>query len=67
MFRAVLILLVAVALFAQLDGSYTLPLEDPAIDYANAPVNEPVYRLKLEIESGKRKLDYDPDFGYLPS
>jgi hypothetical protein len=53
--------------FGQLDGSYTLPLEDPAIDYAKAPVTERVYRLKLEIDSGSRKLAYDPDLGYLPA
>jgi hypothetical protein len=53
--------------YSQLDGSYTLPLEDPAIDYAKAPVSDPVWRLKNELESGKRKLAYDPDLGYLPS
>lgn len=68
----ILLLSIAVAVLCavamgQLDGSYTLPLEDPAIDYAKAPVTERVYQLKLEIESGKRKLDYDADLGYLPS
>ncbi|MEP7361998.1 MAG: hypothetical protein ABI972_01985 [Acidobacteriota bacterium] len=71
MSRLILLLIAAAALCAialgQLDGSYTLPLEDPVIDYAKAPVTERVYQLKLEIESGKRKLAYDPDLGYLPS
>jgi len=53
--------------YAQLDGSYTMPLEDPAIDYAKAPVSDRVYKLKLELESGKRKLAYDADLGYLPA
>jgi len=71
MLRPLLLIIASTALCAialgQLDGSYTLPLEDSAIDYAKAPVTERVYQLKLEIESGKRKLGYDPDLGYLPS
>ena len=70
MSRAILCLfaaMFAVLGYAQLDGSYTLPLEDESINYAKAPVTDRVYKLKLEIESGKRKLDYDPDLGYLPS
>ena len=59
--------LLSVVAFAQLDGSYTLPIEDPVLNYAKAPVTERVYQLKLEIEGGKRKLDYDADLGYLPS
>lgn len=61
------LVLIAVVGFAQLDGSYTMPLEDEAINYAKAPVTDRVYKLKLELEAGKRKLDYDPDLGYLPA
>jgi hypothetical protein len=57
------LVLIAVVGFAQLDGSYTMPLDNEAINYAKAPVTDRVYKLKLELEAGKRKLDYDPDLG----
>lgn len=53
--------------FSQLDGSYTLPLEDAAINYAKAPVSDRVWRLKQDLQAGKVKLAYDADLGYLPA
>ena len=68
--RAISILaaaLFAALAFSQLDGSYTLPLEDSAINYAKAPVSDRVAQLKKDLESARKKLAYDPDLGYLPS
>ncbi len=52
---------------ADLDGSYVLPLEDSAIQYATRPLADPVTLLKQRLARGEAKLDYDPEFGYLPS
>jgi hypothetical protein len=43
-----------------------LPLDHPAIQYAN-PANDAVTRLGSQIASGKAKLEYRPVLGYLPS
>ena len=60
------VLLVARAV-ADLDGSYVLPLDDWAIQYATRPLADPVTLLQQRIKRGEAKLDYDPDYGYLPS
>jgi hypothetical protein len=52
---------------ADLDGSYVLPLDDWAIQYATRPLADPVTLLQQRIKRGEAKLDYDPDYGYLPS
>jgi hypothetical protein len=59
--------LAAVPTLADLDGSYVLPLDNPAIEYAKRPVNDPVSRFQARLDSGAVKLEYHPDLGYLPS
>jgi hypothetical protein len=53
--------------FALLEGSYILPLEDLAIEYATRPLADPVTLLQQRLKRGEAKLEYDPDYGYLPS
>ncbi len=54
-------------LFASLDGSYMLPLDDPSIQYANPAIFDPVTRLQQRLDRGETKLAYDATLGYLPS
>src|SRR5262249_11925511 len=58
---------VAVCALAQLEGSYVLPLEHDAIQYAKLPLADPVWQLQQRLRSGDARLDYDPDYGYLPA
>src|SRR5688500_15289549 len=60
-------LLAAVCAFAQLEGSYILLLDDPAILYATRPLGDPVTLLQQRLKRGEAKLEYHPDYGYLPS
>ena len=54
--------------FAELSGSFLLPLDHDAIQYAKAPVDDAVSRLAQRIARGEVKLDWDEDgFGYLRS
>jgi hypothetical protein len=53
--------------FAGLNGSYLLPLDHDAIQYAKAPVDDVVARLQRRIDSGEVKLKSDEEFGYLRS
>src|ERR1700682_2133128 len=59
--------LAAARAFADLDGSYVLPLDDWAIQYATRPLADPVTLLQQRIKRGEAKLEYDPDYGYLKS
>src|SRR5438552_3375550 len=63
---AAAVLLTACA-FADLDGSYVLPFDDWAIQYATRQLSDPVTLLQQRIQRGEAKLEYDPDYGYLPS
>jgi hypothetical protein len=54
-------------LWAGLDGSYTVPLEDPAIEYATRPVSDPVARLQERLNRKETRLRFDPEWGYLPA
>lgn len=57
----------AVLLADRLEDTFYIPLDDPAINYAG-PVSDPVAKLETQLESGKAKLDYDPNgWGYLPA
>src|SRR3954452_3763030 len=51
--------LLAARVFAGLDSSYLLPLEDPAIQYSNVPLSDPVTRLQQRLNQGEVKLAYD--------
>src|SRR5262245_13814346 len=69
--KAILVLVIgaltATASLADLSGSYVVPLDDPAIQYASRPVADPVSKLQERLNRGEVKLDYHPDFGYLVS
>ncbi len=58
---------VALCAWAGLDGSYVLPDDHQAIQYARRPVDDAVSRLQKRISSGGVKLTFDSTFGYLPS
>ncbi len=62
-----LAVLAAARAVADLDGSYVLPQDDWAIQYATRPLADPVTMLQQKIRRGEAKLKYDPDYGYLPS
>lgn len=64
---AAIAVLVAARANADLDGSYVLPLDDWAIQYATRPLADPVTLLQQRIKRGEVKLDYDPYYGYLKS
>ena len=59
--------LTAAAALADLSGSYVVPLDNPAIQYATRPVYDPVSKLQQRLDRGEVKLEYHPDFGYLVS
>jgi hypothetical protein len=51
-----------------MDEHRWVPVDDPAIQYGDLPVDDQIARLGKQIESGKVKLDYAPGgLGYLPS
>src|ERR1044071_6358776 len=54
-------------IFAGLDGSYALPLEHPAIQYATRAVEDRAAKLNQRLKSGDVKLPFDPQLGYLPA
>ena len=57
----------AAVAFAGLSGSYMLPLDHDAIQYARSPVTDAVSRLQRRVDSGEVKLTYEDEFGYLRS
>jgi hypothetical protein len=71
--KVVFALLVAVTgatwLIAQeLEDTFYIPLDDPAIQYGQRPVTDPVARLQQRLESGQAKLEVAANGGgYLPS
>ncbi|HEY6341752.1 MAG TPA: hypothetical protein VIY49_09690 [Bryobacteraceae bacterium] len=44
-----------------------LPMDHKAIQYATSPLNDPVTKLDRDLAAGKTKLEYSPQFGWLPS
>jgi hypothetical protein len=59
---------VTVLVAQQLEDTFYIPLDDPAIQYGGRPVDDPVARLEKRLESGGVKLDVAPNgWGYLPS
>ncbi|MEW4527243.1 hypothetical protein [Maioricimonas sp. JC845] len=44
-----------------------IEFERKPIDYQNAPVEDRVWQLSQQLESGKVTLEYDPQRGYLPA
>jgi hypothetical protein len=52
---------------AGLAGSYEVPLDHDAIQYASRPVSDPIAKLQQAISSGDLTLGFDETFGYLPA
>jgi hypothetical protein len=57
----------AAAGLAGLSGSYVVPLDNDAIQYATRPIDDPVARLQKRISSGEVKLSFEEEHGYLPA
>jgi hypothetical protein len=55
------------ALFAGLSGSYVVPLDHAAIQYATEPVTDPAAKLNAKLARGEVKLQFSEEFGYLPA
>jgi hypothetical protein len=56
--------------YTKLDDRISPPLDHPAIEYFNYlkhPAQDPVARLKQQVEDGKVQLQFDASKGYLPS
>jgi hypothetical protein len=52
----------------QLEDTFYIPLDHPAIQYAERPANDPVARLAARMKSGQVKLSTAPNgLGYLPT
>jgi hypothetical protein len=52
----------------QLEETFYIPLDDPAIQYGQGPSDDPVARLQRRLDAGKTKLEVAPNgWGYLPS
>jgi hypothetical protein len=51
----------------RLEDTFFIPLDHPAIQYADRAPNDPVARLLQRLDAGKTKLDYAPTDGYLAS
>src|SRR5687768_17389349 len=52
---------------AGLGGSYVVPLDHDAIQYASRPVTDSIASLHRSISAGELSLDFDENTGYLPS
>jgi len=59
--------LAATLAFADLSGSFILPLDDETILYSKRTANDPVARLNQRIARGGVKLEFDESQGYLRS
>jgi len=65
---AAALVLVTWAVAQQLEDTFYIPLDDPAIQYGERPVDDPVARLQKRLESGQAKLETASNgLGYLPS
>lgn len=65
--KLMIALLTGACVYAGLEGSYVLPVDEAPILYSKTPVNDPVARLQQEVDTGKVELGYDANFGYLPA
>ena len=57
----------ALVALAGLAGSYEVPLDHDAIQYASRPVADPIAKLQERLSSGDLTLDFDDACGYLPA
>jgi hypothetical protein len=49
------------------EESSILPIDHKAIQYATGPLNDPVTKLDRNLAAGKTKLEWSPQYGWLPS
>jgi len=55
------------AILAGADPNTWIPIDDPAIQYGDGPVDDAITRLSAQLDSGKVKLQYaQGGLGYLP-
>ncbi|HLH43237.1 MAG TPA: hypothetical protein VKV74_09650 [Bryobacteraceae bacterium] len=64
---AIAIAVVLAAADHDTEESSILPLDHKAIQYANGPLNDPVTKLDRDLAGGKTKLEWSPQYGWLPS
>lgn len=57
----------SILLMAELGGSYVVPLEHSAIQYATRPLDDPIARLQKRLAAGAETLKFDQEKGYLES
>jgi hypothetical protein len=57
----------AMIALAGLSGSYVVPLDHDAIQYASRPVKDAVAQLQQRIAANQAGLEFHPDSGYLES
>lgn len=62
---AALSLATAAIAFAELSGSYLVPLDHEAIQYAKRPSSDPITILNKQLKSGEVSMDFDESHGYL--
>jgi hypothetical protein len=66
--RKLLLLLIPAGIaIAGLSSSYIVPLDNPAIQYVQGPVDDVVSRLQKRMDKGEVRLKYEDEFGYLRS
>src|SRR5579871_6737604 len=59
---------ISLILGQKMDEQRWVQPDDPAIEYGDRPVNDPITRLEKRLASGEAKLEYDNDgTGYLRS
>jgi hypothetical protein len=63
----VISVLAGTGLLAQFDERRVLDPEHPAIQYGTGGLEDRTTAMREAVDSGKQKLDYDPDSGYLRS
>jgi hypothetical protein len=66
-FTLIGVLTATLAVAAHIEEITYLPNDHPAIQYVQQAPDDPVARLGKRIEAGEVKLDYSPQFGYLPA
>ncbi|MBI5084502.1 MAG: hypothetical protein HZB13_07890 [Acidobacteria bacterium] len=67
LFIAALCAVSALAQAPDFRGSYSVPLTEGALRYADPLKDDPITRLQARIDSGETRLEWDAKFGYLPS
>lgn len=65
---SLIVLTGAVAVWAELSGSYMVPIDHDAIQYTKGPVADPIHQLNRRLAAGEVKLTWEENnMGYLRS